>query len=153
MEEMASGTNCPHARPHFTVYFVVRLWLCDWGLTDKSLPSTKTDVNFPLTPELEVRNSEMKSLQMEAAGSLKHGWRATKPLTPDLHQIMMWATSKPRGCESQFGECNQDFVFRVVLSVQQNWERGTRFPICPWFPHTQPPLLSTSLAEWTFFFN
>lgn len=51
------------------------------------LQACKTDVNSPLTPWLEVKNCEMESLKMEAAGFLRHYWKAAELLTPDLHQI------------------------------------------------------------------
>lgn len=76
----------------FTVSLVVRLWPCDWGLADKNVNGSPTSGNgdgYELSTDAlaGMRNSEMKSLHMEAAESPRHHWRAIEPLTPDLHQI------------------------------------------------------------------
>ena len=135
MERTTSATDClwlPYLSlhpfwlgcGHVTGGSMITMWL------EAQPQAAGTDVNSPLTPWLEVKTSEMKSLQMEAAGSPTHRWRVTEPLTPDVQRIVLWARSKL--CPFSRVGLNTETLGIVLLTYKVVKMRSTKVvPLSP----------------------
>lgn len=86
-EEIVPGTNCPRASWHFPVSLAVKCAV-NW--------SSMIRMRIEVWSEAAKNRCKFSTdaWKTEASGFLRRHWRTTKPLTPDLHQIMVWASRK-----------------------------------------------------------